>query len=185
MSHQPADQSIIQPPPAQQDLDQLFCVAYAELRRLAASVRRREYAGTLNPTALVNEAWLKLAQSPPPGSLSPLHFKRIAARAMRQVLVEAARRRNAGKRGGGAGAVTFDESLVPAPEGATDVLALDAALEELIRLQPRQARLVELRFFGGLDVAETARLLDVSEATALRDWRAARAWLARRLRRAR
>ncbi|MBP7148770.1 MAG: RNA polymerase subunit sigma-70 [Acidobacteria bacterium] len=180
MSERPADETLIQPDCAP-DLDDLFCAAYAELRRLASAVRRREHTPTLNPTALVNEAWLKLAGSPPVGSLSPLHFKRIAARAMRQVLVEAARRRHAGKRAGGH-AVTFDEALVPAREGAADILALDTALEELARLQPRQAKLVELRFFGGLEVGEVARALDISEATALRDWRAARAWLARRLR---
>lgn len=165
-------------------LDHLFSVTYEELRRLAFSVRRDDPSVSLTPTALVNEAWLKLAASPELASTSPLHFKRIAARAMRQVLVEAARRRSAEKRGGADAAfVTFDESLaVPTRASSDDLLALDAALDELARLSPRQAQMVESRFFGGLDVAETAQLLGVSEATVQRDWRAARAWLARELR---
>ena len=162
-------------------LDDLFSATYEELRRLAASVRRYEAGTTLNPTALVNEAWLKLAGSPALAQTSPLHFKRIAARAMRQVLVEAARRRNADKRGGGAPVVTFDDAMGTVTT-ADDVLGLDAALEALALIEPRQALMVESRFFGGLDVAETAQLLGVSEATVLRDWRAAKAWLARELR---
>jgi RNA polymerase sigma factor (TIGR02999 family) len=130
----------------------------------------------------VNEAWIKLAASPGLMPASRLHFKRIAARAMRQVLVEAARRRNADKRGAGVALVTFDESLNDSTTSAEELLALDEALEALARLNPRQAQIVESRFFGGLDVAETAELHGVSEATVLRDWRAARAWLARELR---
>jgi RNA polymerase sigma factor (TIGR02999 family) len=103
---------------------------------------------------------------------------------MRQVLIEAARRRNAQKRGAGAVVVTLDEALVRGGGDAGELLALDEALEELARLHPRQAALVESRFFGGLEMTEIAELLEVSEATALRDWRAARAWLARELRRA-
>ncbi len=156
---------------------------YEELRRLASSVRRDDPNATLNPTALVNEAWLKLARSPGFASTSRLHFKRIAARAMRQVLVEMARRRNARKRGLGAGLVTFDESLQATLACGDDLLALDQALDDLGRIHPRQAMMVESRFFGGLDVTETARLLDVSEATILRDWRAAKAWLAHEVRR--
>lgn len=163
-------------------LDHLFSITYEELRRLAASVRRGDPRASLTPTALVNEAWLKLASSPPFALTSRVHFKRIAARAMRQVLVEAARRRNAGKRGGGLAPVTFDEALQQPAQGADELLALDAALESLARVNPRQATMVESRFFGGLDVAETAELLGVSEATILRDWRAARAWLSQELR---
>lgn len=170
--------------PAVLDLDELFSVTYEELRRLAASVSRGDAGVTLSPTALVNEAWIKLADSPPAGVTSRLHFTRIAARAMRQVLIEAARRRNAHKRGDGKAWVTFDDSLEAPPAGADDLLALDGALEELARLSPRQAIMVECRFFGGLDVRETAALLEVSEATVLRDWRAARAWLAQELGRA-
>jgi RNA polymerase sigma factor (TIGR02999 family) len=169
-------------------LDDLFSAAYEELRRLAATVKRNDPAATLSPTALVNEAWLKLADSPAVARTSPLHFKRIAARAMRQVLVESARRRKADKRGGGAAVVTFDDGIdsVNAVSGMTtadDVLGLDAALEALALIEPRQALMVESRFFGGLGVTETAELLGVSEATVLRDWRAAKAWLSRELRR--
>lgn len=165
-------------------LDHLFSVTYEELRRLAARVRQGDPSATLTPTALVNETWIKLAGTPGLGAVSRLHFKRIAARAMRQVLIEAARRRNAGKRGGGLAAITFDEALDQPVSSADELLALNDALDELARLEPRQAMMVESRFFGGLDVAETAELLGVSEATILRDWRAARAWLAKELRRA-
>lgn len=163
-------------------MDELFSLAYEELRRLAATVSRSEAAVTLNPTALVHEAWIKLAASPGFQAESPLHFRRIAGRAMRQVLVEMARRRNATKRGSGAVAVTLDDGLDGSPEAGADVLALDEALEELARVAPRQAAVVEARFFGGFDVPETARLLEVSEVTVTRDWRTARAWLAHRLR---
>lgn len=163
-------------------LDDLFSAAYEELRRLAAAVRRDDPAATLSPTALVNEAWLKLRQSPQVAHTSRVHFKRIAARAMRQVLIEAARHRRADKRGGGVALVTFDDSIQEAATCADDLLALDEALQDLARVQPRQAMLVESRFFGGLDVAETAELLSVSESTVLRDWRAAKAWLAHELR---
>jgi RNA polymerase sigma factor (TIGR02999 family) len=167
-------------------LNDLFSVAYEELRRLASTVRRGDPSATLSPTALVNEAWLKLANSPRFASTSQLHFKRIAARAMRQLLIEAARRRNAHKRGGAEGVtvVTFDESIQETMSCGQDLLALDTALEELGRISPRQALMVESRFFGGLDITETAALLKVSEATILRDWRAAKAWLAHELRRA-
>jgi RNA polymerase sigma factor (TIGR02999 family) len=165
------------------ELDYLFSVTYEELRRLAATVRRSDPGATLSPSTLVHEAWLKMAKAQDVPKTSPLHFKRIAARAMRQVLVEAARRRNAQKRGGGAQMmVAFDDSLGSAASWGSNLLALDAALDELERLEPRQAVMVESRFFGGLSVAETAKLLDVSEPTILRDWRAARAWLAHELR---
>jgi len=159
-------------------LDRLFSVTYEELRRLASSVRRSDSEASVSPTTLGNEAWMKLAVSPAFRSTSPLHFKRIAARAMRQVLVEAARRRHADKRGGDARFVTFDEAVDHAPSTAADLIALDTALDDLARIHPRQAAMVESRYFGGLDVVEAAALLDVSEATILRDWRAAKAWLA-------
>jgi len=166
-------------------LDHLFSVTYEELRRLASSVRRSDANASLSPTTLVNEAWLKLRNSPRLAGVSRLHFARIAARAMRQVLIEAARRRNAQKRGGGLRVVTLDDDAADQTSSAADeLLGLDAALEELARLQPRQALVVETRFFGGLDVAACAELLGVSEATILRDWRAAKAWLAHQLRRA-
>jgi RNA polymerase sigma factor (TIGR02999 family) len=162
-------------------LDHLFSITYEELRRLAATVRRDDPGATLTPTALVNEAWLKLAATPGVAGTTRVHFKRIAARAMRQVLIEAARRRKAEKRGGGAPVVTFDEQLEAPANSAAELLSLNEALNALARLNPRQAIVVESRFFGGLDMAETAELLAVSEATVLRDWRAARAWLAREL----
>lgn len=164
-------------------LDQLFSAAYEELRRLASRVQRRDPSATLSPTALVNEAWLKLAGSPEIGATSRLHFKRVAARAMRQVLIETARRRNARKRGAGADLVTFDDGIDETATSSADVLALDAALGELARRNPRQAAMIESRFFGGLNVNETAQLLGVSKATVLRDWRAAKAWLSGELRR--
>lgn len=165
-------------------LDQLFSLTYEELRRLAASVKRSDPSCTLNPTALVNEAWLKLAKSPGIQAMSCTHFKRIAARAMRQLLIEAARRRNARKRGGEGEVafVTFDDSMDAAATCARDLLALDAVLDELAQLEPRQAMIVESRFFGGLEMQEIATLLGLSEATVLRDWRAAKAWLGHVLR---
>jgi RNA polymerase sigma-70 factor, ECF subfamily len=162
-------------------LDQLFSLTYEELRRLASAVRRDDPSATLSPTALVNECYLKLAASPPVAGTSRVHFKRIAARAMRQVLIEAARRRHAQKRGAGVAVVTFDDALDQRASCADDLLALDSALDALAQMQPRQAMMVEGRFFGGLDIAELAEALGVSEATILRDWRAAKAWLAREL----
>lgn len=169
--------------PGRHVIDDLFAHTYEELRRLAAKIKRHDGRATIDPTALVNEAWVKLAAGRGVSPASQLHFKRLAARAMRQVLVEAARRRLANKRGGGALLVTLDESLLPADAGASDVLALDTALDTLASVSPRQATLIECRFFGGLDVAETAAVLAISEATVLRDWRAARAWLAAEIRR--
>lgn len=172
---------------SRQALDYLFSITYEELRRLASTVRRSDPGSTLNSTALVNEAWMKLARSPGFEVLSPLHFKRIAARAMRQLLVEAARRRNAGKRGESVIHITFDDNLpssklpVAAPE--YEMLALNAALDGLAKLSPRQATIVEARYFGGLEVAETASLLQVSEATIQREWRMARAWLSLEMKR--
>ncbi len=165
-----------------QTLDYLFSVTYEELRRLASTVKRSDASSTLNPTALVNEAWLKLVKSPPFETTSRLHFKRIAARAMRQVLIEAARRRNAGKRSSQVIFAGVDLAVTEIAFGGQDLLALEEALQELERLEPRQAMLVESRFFGGLDVLETAELLEVSEATIHREWRAAKAWLKHRLR---
>jgi len=159
-------------------------VTYEELRRLASSVKRGDPSTTLSPTALVNEAWLKLSKSPGFAALSPLHFKRIAARAMRQLLIEAARRRKAHKRGDGEAIfVTFDESVHRAATSEQDLLALDAALTELADAEPRQAAIVESRFFGGLEISEISNLLGASESTIQRDWRAAKAWLGQKLRR--
>jgi RNA polymerase sigma factor (TIGR02999 family) len=163
-------------------LDTIFSATYEELRRLAATVRRSDVNATLSPTTLVNEAWLRLSRNPPAGFASKLHFKRIAARAMRQVLVDSARRKNAMRHGGQAALVTLDDGIEQMNTDAAALLGLDDALRELAQINPRQAAMIEARFFGGLDVAETAELLGVSEATILRDWRAARAWLSLQLR---
>lgn len=166
-------------PEGRDALDAAFLAAYGELRRLAAHMQRRDPAATLDPTGLVNAAWLKLAATPELADTTPLHFKRIAARAMRQVLVEAARRRHAEKRGGpDALTITLDDSTPDGSSVATDVLALHDALDLLARENPRPAAVVEARFFGGMTTMEIATMLDISEATVLRDWRTARAWLA-------
>lgn len=171
-------------PSSRQSLDDVFSLAYEELRRLARSVLRNDAAAGITPTTLVNEAWIKLAGSPEVADTTALHFRRIAGRAMRQVLVDAARRRQALSNGGGHVHVTFDESLGFAPSvhgnalSGPDLLALDRAICALHALSPRQAELVEARFFGGYSCEECATLLGISEATVMRDWRAARAWLA-------
>lgn len=166
-------------------LDHLFSSTYEELRRLAHTVRAGKTADSLSTTELVNESYLKLVRSLRIEPESRLHFKRIAARAMRQVLIEAARRRSAGKRGGGQVMVTVDEGLEGATVSPEELIALDLALKDLAQLNARQATIVECRFFGGLELAEIAMLLDVSEATIQRDWRVAKAWLGRELRRGR
>lgn len=166
-------------------LDAHYTAAYQELRRLAALVSRRDAHRTLNPTALLHEAWLKLAHSADFEAESPLHFRRIAARAMRQVLVEAARRRGAQKRAGAGDLV--DVRMDDLPLGITtsdQLLALDDALKALAQISERRAQVVEARFFGGLTVPEIAQLLGVSEITVQRDWRLARAWLTTALREA-
>jgi RNA polymerase sigma factor (TIGR02999 family) len=160
--------------------DEQFSLVYEELRRLAANVLRSEQYGKLTPTTLVHEAWIKLANSPQVADTSPLHFRRIAARAMRQMLVDAARRRHAARRKDAQMLVTFDESLpgMSALSSPREILALDAALDQLSQLSERQAKLVEARFFGGLEIHELAAMLDISVATVSREWRSARAWLA-------
>lgn len=168
-----------------QSFDEQFSLIYEELRRVASAVLRREQSGKITPTTLVHEAWMKLAHSPQIADTSPLHFRRIAARAMRQVLVEAARRRQAGMRRDGEMLVTFDESMpgIRSVASPKDIMALDSALEELARVSERQAKLIEGRFFGGLEIGELAEMLGISEATVSREWRSARAWLAVEIRR--
>jgi RNA polymerase sigma factor (TIGR02999 family) len=166
-------------------LDRLFSAAYEELRRLASKVRRHERGQTLNTTALVNEVYLKLLPSFDLTPQSDQHFKRIVVRAMRQLLVEAARRRQTLKRGSDRDFVTFTESFGDGATSAEEVLALDAALLELTELDPRQGEMVELHYFGGLLQREVAAALEVSESTVDRGLRAARAWLQLRLRPAR
>lgn len=165
-------------------LDEVFSIVYEELRRLASSMRRGESSSTISSTALVNEAWLKLRHSPALADTSPAHFRGIAARAMREVLVEQARRRQRRKRGGGgeASIVSLEDVAEPVRSSDRELLALDSALNELAQVNSRQANIVEHRFFGGLSVAETASLLQVSESVVERDWRAAKAWLATKIR---
>ena len=154
--------------------DALFDLIHEDLRRRAHRWSRGADA-TLSTTALVNETWLRLAGA----QLAPndrAHFFRIAAQAMRRVLIDAARQRNARKRGDGAAPVTLDVEL-PASGSTTDLLALDQALGSLAASEPRLAQIVELHFFAGLEFVEIARMLDLSERTVGRDWRAARALL--------
>ena len=164
-------------PEEKRALDDVFSLVYEELRRLASFVRKNEISSTLNSTGLVHEAWLKLKDSPHLASKSLPHFKSIAAKAMRQVLVDEARRRSAQKRGGAGVAVfaSIGDSTEEMASCDAELLALDAALEELARVNPRQAQMVESRFFGGLNVSETAVLLGFSESAIERDWRAAKA----------
>jgi RNA polymerase sigma factor (TIGR02999 family) len=168
------------------DLEALMPAVYAELRRLAAHYLRGERPGqTLQPTALVHEAYLKLQKDRPERWQNRAHFCAIAAHAMRQILIERARARDALKRGGGVPRVTFDEGLPAKAPGdhdrGFDMIALDEALERLAALDAGQARIVELRFFGGLSIEETADAMGISPATVKRHWALARAWLAREL----
>ena len=161
---------------------ELFPIVYEELRRLAAAALRRERTDhTLQPTALVHEAFLRLAETPGASWENRAHFVAIAARVMRRVLVDHARGRNALKRGNGELRVPIDDVDVPAVGQDVDLVALDDALARLALLDERQARIVELRFFGGLSVPETAALIGASERTVKRDWQVARAWLTREL----
>jgi RNA polymerase sigma factor (TIGR02999 family) len=170
------------PPGSETSLDELLPIVYQELRRLAASYLRRERPGqTLQPTALVHEAYLRLMKDRPDRWQNRAHFCAIAAHSMRQILIERARARGALKRGGAMPRITLDEALVPAGEPAVDLVALDQALERLAAMDPDQARLVELRFFGGLTIEETAEAMHLSPATVKRHWTVARAWLAREL----
>lgn len=167
-------------------LDQLLPLVEAELRRLARAYMARERRGhTLQATALVNEAFVKLVNARTLRWQDRAHFLGISARLMRRVLVDHARARGYHKRGGGAHKVTLDEALVAVPAQNLDVMALDRALESLAAVDERKSRVIELRFFGGLSVEETAEVLHVSTHTVKRDWRIAKLWLVRELKRAR
>lgn len=155
-------------------------LVYDELRRIAAGYIRRERPGqTLQATALVNEAFVRLASERPRPFANRQHFVAIAALSMRQILVQRARARKAAKRGGAPDRVTLDEKLVSSEPPSVDVLALDEALTRLATFDPEQARIVELRYFGGLTVEETADVVGISPATVKRQWAMARAWLKR------
>ena len=163
-------------------LEKLVPLVYRELRQVARRHMYGERAGnTLQATALVNEAYLKLIDCRRVRWQNRAHFFAISARLMRRILVDRARARNYQKRGGEQQSVTFDEGLLVSPQRGKDILALDAAMESLASRDARKARVVELRFFGGLSVEETAEVLKVSQETVLRDWKMARAWLSREL----
>jgi RNA polymerase sigma factor (TIGR02999 family) len=166
-------------------VSQLMPLVYNELRKIAASYIRRERPGqTLQATALVHEAYVRLISEKSHNWQNRTHFLAIAALSMRQILVQRARARKAAKRGGDPARITLDDALLPTTSsgpGAIDLVALDLALERLATVSERQAKVVELRYFGGLEIEEIAEVLDISPATVKRDWTVARAWLKREL----
>ena len=156
----------------------LIPIVYDELRRLAAAYMRRERPDhTLQPTALVNEAYLKLIEQRNVDWHGRSHFFGIAAQIMRRILVDHARAHLRDKRGGGAIPVPMEEALVFAPEQSSELVKLDESLERLAKLDPRQSKIVEMRFFAGLTVEQTAEALDISPKTVKREWSMAKAWL--------
>lgn len=163
-------------------LDQLMPVVHQELRKLANAYLRGEKPGhTLQPTALINEAYLRLVGQNFPEWQSRKHFYGVAAQLMRQILVEHARARSAAKRGGGGQKLSLDEAINFSQDQAADLVALDDALTALARFDERKARVVELRYFGGFSIEEIANALDISVATVGREMRMAQAWLHREL----
>jgi RNA polymerase sigma factor (TIGR02999 family) len=163
-------------------LERLTPLVEAELRRLARGYMRRERRGhTLQTTALVHEAFLRLTHAPRIRWQDRAHFLGISARLMRRVLIDHARSRGYLKRGGGARRVTLSEGLASAAEAPLDVVELDRALTALTTVDPRKGRVIELRFFGGLSVEETAEVLGISRDSVKRDWRLAKLWLLREL----
>jgi RNA polymerase sigma factor (TIGR02999 family) len=163
-------------------LERLLPQVEAQLRRLARRYMAGERAGhTLQTTALVNEAYLRLVGSEKVQWRDRAHFFAVAAQLMRRILVDHARSRRYQKRGGGARQVTLDEEWMGSREPSRDLIALDDALQALAEVDPRKSRVIELRIFGGLSVEETAAVLEVSQDTVLRDWRLARHWLRKEL----
>ncbi len=163
-------------------LDALLPLVYEELRRVAAHYMRRERADhTLQATALVNEAYLRLIEVKRVRWENRAHFFAMASRLMRRILVDAARSRDYQKRGGGAPMLSLDEALIVPCEPGDDLVALDEALNALAAVDVRKSQVVEMRFFGGLDIDETAEALHVSRDTVKRDWRVAKLWLLREL----
>jgi RNA polymerase sigma-70 factor (ECF subfamily) len=162
--------------------DKLTPLVYDELRRIAHRYMRLERNGhTLQTTALVNEAYIRLVGQQDVEWRNRAHFFAVVARIMRHVLIDHARRRQYAKRGGEAEQVPFDEASVMSNERAAELIALDEALDELARLDPRKSKVVELRYFGGFTIEEAADVLQASAMTVRRDWRAAKAWLYREL----
>jgi|SRR6266850_1174372 len=163
-------------------LDRLTPIVYDELRRMAHRYIQRERDGhTLQTTALVNEAYLRLAGQQRVDWQNRAHFFAVTAQVMRHILIDHARRRRYAKHGGEMQQVSLNEATVMSHERAADLIALDEALDELEELDPRKSRVVELRYFGGLSLEETAEVLEVSLMTVRRDWRAAKAWLYKRV----
>jgi RNA polymerase sigma factor (TIGR02999 family) len=163
-------------------LRKLTPLIYDELRRIAHRYAQGERNGhTLQTTALVNEAYLRLAGGETPDWQNRAHFFAVTAQVMRHILIDHARRRRYLKHGGDAQQVPLEEASLMADERAAELVTLDEALEDLARLDPRKTRVVELRYFGGLSLAETAESLGISLMTVRRDWRAAKAWLFRRM----
>ncbi|HEX5230186.1 MAG TPA: sigma-70 family RNA polymerase sigma factor [Bryobacteraceae bacterium] len=163
-------------------LEALVPLVYDELRRLAQLYLSREKPGhTLSSTALVHEAYLRLVRQTDVTWQNRAHFFAVAARMMRRILVDHARKHAYAKRGGGAMTISLDETVASAPERELDLVALDDALEALAKLDERQSRMVELRFFGGLSIEETSEVLGVSAPTVKREWASARAWLYREI----
>jgi len=161
-------------------LDKLVPIVYQELRRVAAYYMRRERPGhSLQTSALVNEAYMRLVDYKNMRWQSRAHFFAVAAQAMRRILVEHARKRHFAKRGGNPLKVSFDEAAIVSQDQAAELVALDDALTSLEALDPRKSRIVELRYIGGLSIEETAEVLAISPATVQREWRAAKAWLYR------
>lgn len=166
-------------------LDKLVLVLYEELRRLAAYYLRQERGNhTLQATALVHEAYLRLVDQREVQWQNRKHFFDLAAQVMRRILLDYARKHAAEKRGGSVCHISLDDAAVLCEENATEMIVLDELLARLTSLDPQQGRVVELRFFGGLSVEETAELMEISPATVKRDWSMARAWFARELRKA-
>lgn len=162
--------------------DSLFAVVYEELRRLASGYMRRERADhTLRTTALVHEAYLKLVKQSDSPLQNRIHFFAVAAKVMRQILIDHARTRHYQKRGGVAERISLEEAMIISNQRADELLALDQALTELAALDKRQSQIVEMRYFGGLTIAESAEFLKVSPDTVTRDWNMSKAWLYRRL----
>jgi len=165
-------------------LDQLLPVVYQELRRMAGNYLRQENPGhTLQPTALVHEAWLRLIDQARVNWRNRAQFFGVAAQMMRRILVDHAKAKHREKRGGEAVKLSLDEAINLSQERAADLLALDDALYELTRVDKRKGRVVELRYFGGFSVEETAQILGVSPETVMRDWKMAKAWLYQQIRR--
>ena len=166
----------------EQALARLIDLVYPELRRIAAQYLRRERQGhTLQPTALVNEAFLRLAQRPDKQWNDRTHFFAVAARIVRNVLVDHARAREASKRGSGAFTVVLTDAVAQVPAPEVNLLDLDTALKELEQLDPQHSRIVELRYFAGLSIEETAAVVGVSESSVKRDWVLAKTWIRRRM----